>query len=234
MKISNCKINHLSNPLGCKLNKTVFSWISDCENVISSRIIVKSENEIIKDTDWSELDAVATNLELKLNPRTVYNWTVSVKDTEGRIATSESQFFETGKMDESWSGKWIRCKEGIERNPVFFRKIKLNRNKQIKKARLYICGLGLYEAYIDGKKIGDAYLTPGFYAYNLWNQVQTYDITANMRYLEDVEVSSNSISKEISVLKAAYPLKALTQVFMELITVCLQRFILNMMTEQRK
>lgn len=60
------------------------------------------------------------------------------------------------------------------------------------KARLYICGLGLYEAYFtDGDKdqtdipqsakIGEEYLTPYCNNYNQWLQYQTYDVTAQMQ-----------------------------------------------------
>ena len=53
----------------------------------------------------------------------------------------------------------------------------------MKSARLYICGLGLYEAYFLGEnkenheKIGDEYLTPYCNNYDQWIQYQTYDIT---------------------------------------------------------
>lgn len=35
-------------------------------------------------------------------------------------------------------------------------------------ARLYICGLGLYEAMLNGEKIGDEYLTPYCSNYDAW------------------------------------------------------------------
>lgn len=192
MKIWNCKVNHMINPVGFQLKQTTFSWISDCPDVDTSRIVVKVENEVAVDTGWKKLNPLATKLNIHPKPRTVYEWKVSVKDKAGEIITSETQFFETGKMDEPWKAKWIASQEGIDRHPIFFTRFPINSDKGIKRARLYICGLGLYEAYIDGNRIGDAYLTPGFYAYNLWNQVQTYDIT---KYLSEVDCE-----KELSVL----------------------------------
>ena len=62
-----------------------------------------------------------------------------------------------------------------ERHPVFIKKIKLK--KRIERARLYICGLGLYETGIDGQKIGNEYLTPYCNDYNEWVQYQTFDVT---------------------------------------------------------
>ena len=45
------------------------------------------------------------------------------------------------------------------------------------KARLYICGLGLYEVFVDEKRVGNEYLTPYSNDYNEWVQYQTYDVT---------------------------------------------------------
>ena len=44
-------------------------------------------------------------------------------------------------------------------------------------ARLYICGLGLYEAYYNGRRIGEEYLTPYSNNYKSWVQYQTYDVS---------------------------------------------------------
>ncbi len=192
MKIWDCKVNHMKNPLGYRLKQTTFSWLSDCSDIDATRIIVKEKNEIAEDTGWTQLNPLATKLNIHLKPRTVYEWNVSVKENTGKTVTSETQFFETGKMDEPWSGKWIASREGIDRHPIFFRKLAVDSDKVVQRARLYICGLGLYEAYINGDKIGDAYLTPGFYAYNLWNQVQTYDIT---KYFTEA-----GYEKELSIL----------------------------------
>lgn len=49
--------------------------------------------------------------------------------------------------------------------------------KVVKKARLYITSLGLYEASINGERIGDCYFTPGWTSYDKRVLYQTYDIT---------------------------------------------------------
>lgn len=45
------------------------------------------------------------------------------------------------------------------------------------KAVLRVTALGLYKAEINGKKVGDAYLTPGWTCYHKMLQVQEYDVT---------------------------------------------------------
>ncbi len=55
-------------------------------------------------------------------------------------------------------------------------------------ARLYMTGLGLYELYIGGEKVGDEYLMPGYNAYDSWIQYQTYDVTENLKRSGAMEV----------------------------------------------
>jgi alpha-L-rhamnosidase len=57
-------------------------------------------------------------------------------------------------MEEPWSAKWIACGKG-DRHPVFSRDLdqasaSLASGKRVAGARLYISGLGLYEAYLNG------------------------------------------------------------------------------------
>ena len=84
-------------------------------------------------------------------------------------------------MQQPWKGKWITCKDTQSRHPQFETEIQIGQEKQVERARLYICGLGLYEAYYEGEKIGNEYLAPGCNNYNQWVQYQTYDITDRMK-----------------------------------------------------
>ncbi len=49
--------------------------------------------------------------------------------------------------------------------------------KKIERARLYISGLGYYEAFLNGKKIGDRVLDPGFTTYSKEVLYSVYDLT---------------------------------------------------------
>ena len=49
--------------------------------------------------------------------------------------------------------------------------------KPLKTARLYALGLGVYELYLDGGKLGEEVLLPGLHAYDSWLQYQTYELT---------------------------------------------------------
>ena len=184
MTIMDMKINHRIRPLGCAFGSTVFSWYTD-EEVKESRLTVRTGDEVVYDSGYGVLDSAHTEAVFPLKPRTRYEWTVSCITAGGIETVSKAEPFETGKMEEEWTGKWITCDTG-ERHPVFLKEISLL--GRVKKARLYICGLGLYEAFYNGQKIGEEYLTPYCNDYDNFLQAQTYDVTDTMREDGTLEV----------------------------------------------
>ena len=195
MKIVNCMVNHLINPLGFQMEKTVFSWHTvetAAKNQKSARILVSARPDMAQpvfDSGEAQLDSIASEIDLALKPRTRYYWTVEVTADNGESAVSEVNWFETAKREEPWQAKWITC-ENQRRHPVFTREIAVN--KQLECARLYICGLGLYRAEINGRKVGDEYLTPYCNNYREWLQYQTYDVTDALRGGGRLEVTVGS------------------------------------------
>ena len=186
-KIYAAKTNHITNPLGFYLKPLVFSWkVKGCRGQEQkyARIVIsknKTFTDICYDTGETELDSLSTRVEFEIQPYTRYYWKVIVTTDVEEVIESDVQFFETAKMDEPWTGRWITCDSSQERHPIFSKRIRPA--KEVKSARLYICGLGLYEAYFLGEnkenpeKIGDEYLTPYCNNYDRWIQYQTYDIT---------------------------------------------------------
>ena len=53
--------------------------------------------------------------------------------------------------------------------------------KEIKSASLFISSKGLYEAHINGQKVGNDFLTPGWTSYNTRTQYQVYDVTSMIK-----------------------------------------------------
>ena len=188
MKIYDAKVNHLTNPLGFYMPRTSFSWkAAESEGTKQkwARIVVCTDEdmkEVIFDSGKDEAaDSLAYTADIKLSPRTRYFWRVITCTDAGEEASSDVQWFETSKMDEPWQGKWISCDSSNGRHPVFEKEITLKPEKEVLRARLYICGLGLYEAYYNGQKIGNEYLAPCCNDYNEWVQYQTYDLTAAIK-----------------------------------------------------
>lgn len=172
MKITACQVNHLTNPVGFEMEKIVFHWVVEdaegtCQEAARIRVWKETDDgrEPAADTGWGHPDSLAAAVDLKLEPRTGYYWTVSVRSDANEEAVSEENYFETGKMEEPWTAQWIGCDEvptevdgggaGANRHPVFFRDHILEQPAgNVASARLYICGLGLYEAYWNGERIG--------------------------------------------------------------------------------
>jgi alpha-L-rhamnosidase len=185
MKIINLKTNHITNPLGFDLGRPSLSFIT-CDTTASkqaaAQIQVALDEEfaqIIFDSGKSEeIDSLAFELPIELKPRTRYYWKVTVWSDNGEVATSDIAWFETAKMEEKWSSKWITPDLDSSIHPILAKEFSIEKSLgSIRSARAYVCGLGLYEMNINGSKCGEEYLAPNFNAYDKWLQYQTYDIT---------------------------------------------------------
>lgn len=66
-----------------------------------------------------------------------------------------------------------------------FRK-SFNLNSTIESASINICGLGHYELYINGNKIGDRFLAPGWSFYQKHYLYNSYDITESLKKGDNV------------------------------------------------
>lgn len=198
MKITKCRVNHLSNPLGYQMETTVFSYVVEeakGKKQKAARIIVTADETgkvKLADTGMkAEVNSLGEIIMLELRPRTRYYWTVTVQSEAGEEACSEVNWFETGKIAEPWSGRWITCNSDEERHPVFYKRFVLEcerNNNQIKDARLYISGLGLYQAFLNGEKVGQECLTPYCNDYNSWVQYQTYNVTKQLQQMNEISV----------------------------------------------
>lgn len=175
MKIKNIEINHMNNPLGFNLNNHlhIVAYLDEPTNdSLSKKIAISANDESIYETDWQEAENLIFDFPINLKPRTRYEVNVSIKDKDQII--NQKSHFVTGMMGESLLGNWIGTEHKDLHSIILQKDFEVD---QVKKAKLYITGLGLYEAYIDGQKVGDEYLTPGFTDYNYDIQIQTYDVT---------------------------------------------------------
>ncbi len=70
--------------------------------------------------------------------------------------------------------------KNVDKNsvPMIRTLFEADHSRQIKKARLYVTSRGIYEVYINGKRVGDDYFNPGLSQYNKTHFYQTYDVTS--------------------------------------------------------
>lgn len=111
-----------------------------------------------------------------------YFWRVKYWDNKGRESEwSQPSFWEMGLLKSTdWKARWIEADIPLNNelpDPCPYLRKEFKVHKKLKSARLYITSLGLYEAYLNGNKIGNDLLTPGWTNYEKRIQYQTYEIT---------------------------------------------------------
>ena len=193
MKIINCQMAHLTNPMGYDLGTPTVSWQvenAQGEKLDCARIRVATNAEmtdVVYDSgERCDVSPLGFQLPCALVPRTRYWWQAEAVTDEGDRGVSEAAWFETGKMNEAWTAKWITCDSSVKRHPIFEKELKID--KPVRNARLYMTSLGLYEAYLNGRRVGEEYLTPYCNNFHQWLQVQTYDVTESLNQGGKMEV----------------------------------------------
>lgn len=181
MKITDLQTNHLTNPLGYEIKVPKVSFCVEdtrAKKPEAARIQVAldaSFEEVIYDAGKSaDVKLIGTTLPIELKPRTRYYWKAEVWGDNGDYAESEVVWFETAKMDEAWEGQWIGSSDADAQNVVISKVFTSEKDYQI--SRIYVTGLGLYEMFLDGERVGNEYLAPGCTDYNQWVQYQTYEV----------------------------------------------------------
>ncbi len=127
-----------------------------------------------------------------LQPLHRYEWQVQVWDEARRPSSlSEPAFWETGLMNmRRWKAHWITPgwdddpRAPIQQLPMLRRVFHVSRCPAA--ARLCITSLGVYEAHLNGRRVGDAVLTPGWTSYHKRLQYQVWDVTSHLVQGENV------------------------------------------------
>ncbi|MBW8481254.1 family 78 glycoside hydrolase catalytic domain [Actinomadura parmotrematis] len=111
---------------------------------------------------------------------------VQVRTDAGLSSWSAPIRWETGLLDrDDWVAGWIGPAEGAV-PPAGFRPAHHLRggftvDRAVARARVYATAQGLYELFLNGERVGDAELAPGFTAYRSHLHVQAYDVTGAVR-----------------------------------------------------
>lgn len=194
ISVGDLTCEYLSNPIGIGALEPRLSWklSSEVPNQFQSayQILVASSPELLTENtaDLWNSDKVHSDQSIhvkytgnKLKSRDRCWWKVRVWSKNGSIsAWSKPAYFEVGLIDpQDWKGEWI--KSSIDFNDIFnpspiFRK-GFTLDREVKTARLYISSFGLYQAEINGVRVGDRLFTPGWTSFENRVQYQAYDIT---------------------------------------------------------
>jgi alpha-L-rhamnosidase len=189
VSVKNLLCENRINPVGLDIMSPRFSWqlVSDKRNIIQSAFEIRVGTHPGKYNLWSS-GKLAGSQSLYVpyagSPLTsgeIYYWQVRVWDNNGKVSDwSDKAYWQMGLLKSSdWKGKWIEsglASDSVNGPALLFRK-EFSSRKKVSSATAFITTHGMYEAYLNGKKIGDGYLTPGWTSYNKRLQYQVYDVT---------------------------------------------------------
>ena len=194
--VEKLRCEYLDNPLGIDTPQPRLSWVLESGQraqaqtayqvlVASSEALLKANTGDLWDTGTVTSDQtlhVAYAGKALSSCQRCY-WKVRVWDKDGKAsAYSRPANWEMGLLSpQDWQGQWIGQTTDTNSQPAPLLRRAFPVNGKIKQARAYICGLGYYELHINGKKIGDHLLDPGYTRYDKRALYVTYDVTDNLR-----------------------------------------------------
>lgn len=203
VSVTDLRTEQLKNPSGLDVRQPRLGWRieSDQRNVMQTayHILVASSPELLaqdKGDVWDsgkvESDASQwipyRGASLKRNAP--YYWKVKVYTDKGETAWSTSACWSMGLLNETdWQGQWIgldRAAPGDSetqwsRLAARYLRKEFALNKEVKRATLHIAGMGLYELFVNGQRIGNQVLAPAPTDYRKTILYNTYDVTPQLR-----------------------------------------------------
>lgn len=194
------RVDYLVDPLGLDNPTPSFSWRVESSGrggLQRGYQVLVASSEALLDQDVGDLwdsgfvqagNSVSVVYQGKpLESYAEYFWKVRVWDEQDQVSPySAPARFEMGILDErEWHGEWIGVPH--ERRPrvsaLFRREFLLE--KPIRRARAYVTGLGYYELWLNGQKVGRNVLDPGWTDTDKRVLYSTYDIAPYLRVGEN-------------------------------------------------
>ena len=197
-EISHVRCEYLENPIGIDVVAPRFKWEISAERngkQTACRLSVATNAQLLKrgKADVWKSERMTTDIPRivyegpALHTHTCYYWQVEVW-CGGRKLTSPIASFETAKFAATdWhNAKWISdtFDKEFRKAPLLRKNISLEK-KEIKDARLYVSGIGYYEFFINGVKVGDRKLDPGYTHFDKRVLYSTYDVTQMLQQGEN-------------------------------------------------
>ncbi|HQU59658.1 MAG TPA: alpha-L-rhamnosidase N-terminal domain-containing protein, partial [Saprospiraceae bacterium] len=195
-EVKNLQCEYFQNPVGIDAPNPKLSWIihSDKNNVLQTAYQVQVADspkalERGKRLIWDS-GKVSSGQSIHvayqgpaLSARQRLYWRVKVWTNQGGESPwSETNFWEMGLLKPSdWTAQWIEAElpdDTTRSNPAQYFRKGFQLKGQPVSARAYVTSHGLYETFINGKRVGDWLFTPGWTSYNERLQYQVYDVTS--------------------------------------------------------
>jgi alpha-L-rhamnosidase len=174
------RVEHLEEPLGIDVARPRLSWWLP----LGAR---EQRAYQLRTTDWDSgrIDSAQTLLVdfggPPLRSRELVECAVKVWTDTGESEWSSPVRWEMGLLHPGdWRARWIAPPEGpippVGQRPAWCLRHEFQVAQTPSRARLYATAHGLYEVYLNGARVGDIELTPGYTSYRNTLHVQTYDV----------------------------------------------------------
>jgi len=196
LAVKNLRVEYKVDPVGIDVTKPRFSWElvnserGTAQTSYELRVAVSQAGLAQGKTIWeSGKQTSDASIQIEyggpaLESGAIYFWQVRVADNHGHLSDwSKAAHWEMGLLHAGdWKAKWITpnlAEDETKSNPspMMRREFALNAKKKVERARIYATAMGVYEMQLNGKRVGDQQLTPGWTAYDFRYQYQTYDVT---------------------------------------------------------
>lgn len=191
--VRSLEAEHLTNPLGLDSESPRFSWIYDDPNRGAAqsayRIIVSDNRESVENEQGNMWDSGKVNspdiLNIpyegeRLESGRKYYWKLQVWDQGGNPASwSDTQHFQMGLLnEEDWQARWITTPDSTVASPLLRDEFTIE--KEIESATAFVTGVGYYEFYLNGEKVGDQVLDPALTDFRKRILYETFDVTEQL------------------------------------------------------
>ena len=110
-----------------------------------------------------------------------YYWRVRVWDQDGHASDwSEPAHWGMGLLNTSdWKAHWIDSPQDDGGAPLFRKSFELQ--QPVRQAKVFVCGLGFFELYLNGQRVGEDYLVPNVSNYT---RRDTLDRTPHLKMID--------------------------------------------------
>ncbi|RSM43174.1 alpha-L-rhamnosidase [Amycolatopsis balhimycina DSM 5908] len=179
------RVEHLDDALGIGLARPRLSWRLPLGAAVQTAYRIRTDSGWDSGRTESAESLLIPYAGPALRSGERVGWQVMVWTDRGESDWSAPGTFETGLLDAGdWQTEWVTPGQdpggSPGERPASLLRYEFDVDRPVVSARLYATAHGVYEGFLNGERIGDAELTPGFTQYRTRLQVQTYDVTAGV------------------------------------------------------
>jgi alpha-L-rhamnosidase len=204
------RCDHVVEPLGIT-TPPAFSWRFASSRrgarPVAVRIVVQraKDDHAVWDSGWRELGRGGIDYEgAPLESTAEYRWSVRIRDDQGQVGPAVHSRFGTAVIDPAlWRASWIGRARHRRRDaeppsdddrslavryldsPLTLRR-PFELDAPLVRARVHVTSQGIYQLWLNGARVGDEELNPGWTDYRDRILYQSFDVTEHVRMGENV------------------------------------------------